>query len=148
MIDPYLFFLCLLTSLVLLLTPGPAVLYVLSRSLSQGKSAGIALILGIGFGNIIHVVAATLGLSVVIMNSLVLFDAIKVVGAAYLIFLGIKTLRQERNIGPIDSPEPEVSAIPEVRRRSRTSATGLPDPVYQPKNRIYMNTFPSPAIIA
>ncbi len=95
MIDIQLFFLFLIASLILLLTPGPSVLYILSRSIEQGKKAGFISILGIGVGNIIHVIAATLGLSLIIMKSIFLFNVIKAIGAAYLVYLGIKAFRQK-----------------------------------------------------
>ena len=104
MIDIQLFIVFIFASLVLLLTPGPAVLYIMSKSIEQGKKAGFASILGIGIGNIIHVIAAALGLSIIIMKSITLFTTIKILGAAYLIYLGIKAFRQKSNfnIGDIE----------------------------------------------
>ena len=98
MIDTQLFSLFLIASLTLLLTPGPAILYIVSRSIQQGKKAGIASVLGIAMGTVIHILAATLGISLIIMQSAILFNAIKLAGAAYLIYLGIKTFRQKGTI--------------------------------------------------
>ena len=82
----------LATALALLAIPGPAVLYVVSRSIDQGRRAGIASVFGITTGTVIHVTLATIGLSSLILASAVAFDAVRFVGAAYLIFLGVRRL--------------------------------------------------------
>ena len=96
MIDPQLFILFLIATIILLLTPGPAVLYITSRSIEQGRQAGFASVLGISVGTLFHILATTCGLSLIVMNSPMLFNAIKVIGATYLIYLGIKTYRQNQ----------------------------------------------------
>jgi threonine/homoserine/homoserine lactone efflux protein len=85
----YLFF---IASLLLNLTPGNDMLYVASRSVSQGIKAGIASAAGIFIGCFVHILAAVLGLSIIISKSAYLFQLIKVTGASYLIYLGIKAL--------------------------------------------------------
>jgi len=85
----YLFF---IASLLLNLTPGNDMLYVASRSVSQGTKAGIASAAGIFVGCFVHIMAATLGLSIIISKSAYLFQLIKYVGAGYLIYLGIRSL--------------------------------------------------------
>jgi threonine/homoserine/homoserine lactone efflux protein len=80
------------TCLALLAIPGPAVLYVVSRSIDQGRRAGLASVLGITTGTIVHVTLATVGLSSLILASRVAFDAVRFVGAAYLIYLGVRRL--------------------------------------------------------
>jgi threonine/homoserine/homoserine lactone efflux protein len=80
------------TALALLAIPGPAVLYVVSRSIDQGRSAGLASVLGITTGTVVHVTLATVGLSSLVLASKVAFDAVRYVGAAYLILLGIRRL--------------------------------------------------------
>ena len=84
------------TALVLLAIPGPAVLYVVSRSIDQGRRAGLASVAGIGSGTIVHVTLATVGLSSLILASRVAFDGVRFVGAAYLILLGIRRLLTRR----------------------------------------------------
>ncbi len=79
-------------ALVLLLTPGPAVFYIVTRSVEQGRLAGIVSSLGIQVGTLCHVVAAALGLSAVLMSSAVVFSVVKYAGAAYLVYLGVRTL--------------------------------------------------------
>jgi threonine/homoserine/homoserine lactone efflux protein len=80
----------LVASLVLLLTPGPAVLYIIARSIDQGRGAGLVSVLSIETGNFFHVAAATLGLSALLLSSATLFTLVKYLGAAYLIYLGIR----------------------------------------------------------
>jgi threonine/homoserine/homoserine lactone efflux protein len=79
-------------SVALLLTPGPAVIYIVSRSIEQGRLAGLVSVVGICTGTIVHVAAASLGLSALLVSSALAFNAVKYLGAAYLIFLGIRTL--------------------------------------------------------
>lgn len=84
----------LVAAFTLLVIPGPAVLYITARSIEQGRMAGIVSTLGIGAGALVHVVAAALGISAVLMSSALAFSIVKYLGAAYLIYLGIKTLWQ------------------------------------------------------
>ena len=79
-------------TLALLIVPGPAVLYIVARSLEQGRVAGIVSVLGIGLAALVHVTFAALGLSALLMQSALAFSVIKYLGAAYLIYLGIRTL--------------------------------------------------------
>lgn len=79
-------------TLALLLMPGPAVLYITARSASQGRLAGLVSVLAIETANFLQAVAATLGLSALLLSSALAFDAVKYLGAAYLIYLGIRKL--------------------------------------------------------
>jgi threonine/homoserine/homoserine lactone efflux protein len=74
-----------LAALALLLVPGPAVLYVVARSIEHGRRAGLASVLGIHVGTLVHIAAATLGLSALVLSSAVAFTAVKIAGAVYLI---------------------------------------------------------------
>src|SRR5215212_8950454 len=76
----------------LLIVPGPAVLYIVARGIDQGRRAALASVLGIEIGSLFHITAATLGLSALLVSSAAAFNAVKYVGAAYLIFLGVRTL--------------------------------------------------------
>jgi threonine/homoserine/homoserine lactone efflux protein len=80
------------TSLVLLLVPGPAVLYITARSANQGRLAGLISVLAIETANFLQAVAATLGLSALLLSSALAFDVVKYLGAAYLIYLGVRKL--------------------------------------------------------
>ena len=79
-------------ALALLLIPGPAVLYIVTRSVTQGRRAGFVSVLGIHAGTLVHVAAAAFGLSAILVRSSTAFHAVKYAGAAYLIFLGIRRL--------------------------------------------------------
>lgn len=79
-------------ALLLLLTPGPAVIYIVTRSIDQGRTAGIVSALGISVGTLVHVVAAALGLSAILVSSVSAFTVVKYIGAIYLIYLGIREL--------------------------------------------------------
>ena len=81
-----------LASIALLVIPGPAVIYVLNRSVADGRNAALAGVAGLEIGNFMHVIAATLGLSAIIAASATAFTTIKWAGAAYLVFVGLKTL--------------------------------------------------------
>ncbi len=81
-----------LAALALLLVPGPAVLYITARSANQGRMAGLVSVLAIETANLIQAVAAALGLSAIILSSALAFDVVKYLGAAYLIYLGIRKL--------------------------------------------------------
>ncbi|MCP4419940.1 MAG: LysE family translocator [Chloroflexi bacterium] len=77
---------------MLIVVPGPAVLYVVARSIDQGRLAGIVSVLGIGLGALVHALAAAVGITAVLAASAVAFSTVKYLGAAYLIYLGITTL--------------------------------------------------------
>ena len=79
-------------SLALLLIPGPAVLYITARSANQGRLAGLISVLAIETANFLQAVAATLGLSAILLSSALAFDVVKYLGAAYLIYLGVRKL--------------------------------------------------------
>ncbi len=82
----------LLTSLGLLLIPGPAVLYIITRSVEQGRRAGLASVLGVELAGSVHTIAAVLGLSALLLTSALAFSVVKYLGAAYLIYLSLRTL--------------------------------------------------------
>ncbi len=101
----YLFF---IASLLLNLTPGNDMIYVASRSISQGIKAGIISAAGVFLGCFVHITAAVFGLSIIIMKSAFLFELIKYVGAAYLIYLGIKAFTTKSNFNK------ELTTLPKV----------------------------------
>jgi threonine/homoserine/homoserine lactone efflux protein len=79
-------------ALLLLVVPGPSVLYVVTQSVSHGRRAGIASVAGITTGTLVHIAAATVGLSALLASSAVAFDVVKYLGAAYLIVVGLRRL--------------------------------------------------------
>src|SRR5579863_988777 len=85
--------------LLLNATPGPDTMYILGRTLAQGRSAGIASTLGISAGCLVHTIAAALGLSAILARSALAFGCIKLVGAGYLIYLGLRMLSKRNTVG-------------------------------------------------
>src|SRR5678815_614076 len=79
-------------TLALLLVPGPAVLYITARSANQGRIAGLVSVLAIETANFLQAVAAALGVSAILLSSALAFDVVKYLGAAYLIYLGVRKL--------------------------------------------------------
>ena len=94
------FTLFLLAALVIAAVPGPAIFYVAARTLSGGKRAGIASTFGTALGGLVHVIAGGLGVSAIILASAELFTVLKFAGAVYLVWLGIKTFREARELLP------------------------------------------------
>jgi threonine/homoserine/homoserine lactone efflux protein len=92
------FTLFLLAALVIAAVPGPGIFYVAARTLSGGKRAGIASTFGTALGGLVHVIAGGLGVSAIILASAELFTALKFAGALYLVWLGIKTFREARDL--------------------------------------------------
>lgn len=79
-------------TLVFLLTPGPAVFYIVARSIDQGRTAGFVSTLGLNTGSLAHVAAAAFGVSAVLMSSVMAFNLVKYLGVGYLIYLGVRKL--------------------------------------------------------
>src|SRR5437867_2098911 len=104
--NPHDLILFMTAAVVLLLIPGPAVLYIVARSLDQGRSAGLASAAGIATGGMVHVVAATLGLSALLVSSAAAFSVVKYAGAAYLFYLGIKKFRERPSDASVDHVAP------------------------------------------
>jgi threonine/homoserine/homoserine lactone efflux protein len=96
-------------SLALLLIPGPSVTFIVTRSIQHGRSAGLVSVLGVHAGSVVHVLAAAVGLSAVLASSAVAFTTVKYVGAAYLLYLGVRQLRRAKETAddrPALEPEP------------------------------------------
>ena len=128
------FGLFLAAGILLNLTPGPDTAYILGRSIAQGREAGIASALGICVGSIFHSCAAALGLSAILATSAVAFAAIKLLGGAYLIFLGIKMLLDRRR---------QLSLPSNFRRRTTIAAfrQGVFTNVLNPKVALFFLAF-------
>ncbi|GAA2082464.1 LysE family translocator [Aeromicrobium tamlense] len=96
-----------LASLVLILIPGPSVLFVIGRSLAHGRRAGILSVLGNGLGGLPVVLAVSLGLGAIVAGSAVLFTIVKVLGAGYLVYLGVQAMRHASIAvtAEVDGPE-------------------------------------------
>jgi len=85
-------------ALVLVFIPGPNSLYIVARSIQQGRGAGIISSLGVQVGTLFHVAAAAFGVSALLLSSALAFNVVKYAGAAYLIYLGVKTLLTKENL--------------------------------------------------
>lgn len=92
-------YLFITTVLLLVFIPGPNTLYIIARSIQQGRKAGIVSCLGIQLGTVFHIVAAALGLSALLLSSALAFNIVKYAGAVYLLYLGIETLLTKENPG-------------------------------------------------
>jgi threonine/homoserine/homoserine lactone efflux protein len=116
MIETHKLAMFLTASLVLAATPGPGMLYVLSRTLAGGRREGILSSFGTFLGGMVHVVAAAAGISVVLATSAVAFSVVKFAGAGYLIYLGIRMIvraRQDlqfKTLPAVETPEPPSSS--------------------------------------
>lgn len=92
MFDAATFLIFIAACLVLLVVPGPAVLYITARSIDQGRTAGVVSVLGVHLGTTVHVLAAAIGISALLLASATAFTIVKFAGAAYLIWLGLKRI--------------------------------------------------------
>jgi threonine/homoserine/homoserine lactone efflux protein len=131
--DPSRLLLFVGASLALLLVPGPAVLYVVTQSIDQGRRAGLASVGGIFSGTLVHIAAATVGLSALLASSAVAFDVVKYAGAAYLIVVGLRRL-----LGRDESP---VVQTPQARSLGRLYRQGIVVNVLNPKTALFFLAF-------
>ena len=120
-------------AVALLLTPGPAVLYIIARSLEQGRMAGIVSTLGIALASVTHVFFAALGLSALLMQSALAFTIVKYLGAVYLIYLGIRTLLSKAKAGPVSTVE--------TKSLSRIFSQGFIVNLLNPKTALFFLAF-------
>jgi threonine/homoserine/homoserine lactone efflux protein len=131
--DPPAVGLFVVAALALLVVPGPAVLYIVARSIHQGRRAGLASVLGIHVGTLVHIGAATVGLSALVVSSAVAFTAVKIAGAVYLVGLGLWTLLSRR-------AEPDVP-LGGQRNLRRAFAQGIVVNVLNPKTALFFLAF-------
>jgi threonine/homoserine/homoserine lactone efflux protein len=120
-------------ALALLVVPGPAVLYVVTRSIHQGKCAGLVSVLGIHLGTLVHITAATAGLSALLVSSATAFTVVKLAGAAYLIALGVWTLLSRTAAADV--------VLGGERRLRRVLAQGVVVNVLNPKTALFFLAF-------
>jgi threonine/homoserine/homoserine lactone efflux protein len=120
-------------AIAVLLLPGPAVVYIVTRSVSQGRAAGLVSVLGIHAGTIVYVVATSAGLSALLMASSTAFQIVKYLGAAYLIWLGIQKLRARGG--------EEVAADPPKASLPRIFGQGVIVNILNPKTLLFFAAF-------
>lgn len=123
----------LLAGLGILAIPGPAVLYIVTRSVTQGRRAGLASVGGIETANLVHIAAAALGLSALLMTSALAFTVVKYLGATYLVWLGIRTLLARR--------AHTTQALLPPQRLSRLFANGFLVNLLNPKTALFYYAF-------
>ncbi|MBP2705930.1 LysE family translocator [Microbispora sp. RL4-1S] len=91
-----------IATLALLLVPGPAVIYIVTRSVAQGRTAGLVSVLGVHTGSLVHIAAAALGVSALLAASATAFALVKYLGAAYLVYLGVRKLMTRQEAEPAE----------------------------------------------
>ena len=131
--DPALWGLFVAASVVLLLTPGPAVLFIVACSVEQRRVAGLVSVLGIHLGTIVHITAAAVGLSAFVVSSALAFAIVKYLGAAYLIWIGIRTFMAKAH-------DPEAHWLP-TGTLWRVFRDGFVVNLFNPKTAIFFLAF-------
>jgi threonine/homoserine/homoserine lactone efflux protein len=121
---------------LLLAIPGPAVFYIVGRSIGHSRNAGLVSALGIGVGTLIHTAAAAVGLSALLVSSATAFSVVKYLGAAYLIYLGVQRLRKKESLaaGASDTAAPRVTL-------ARVFTQGIVVNVLNPKTALFFFAF-------
>ena len=136
MIDGTKFFIFFTAALLLAIAPGPGMLYVLARSLAGGKREGVLSALGTFMGGMVHVLAAALGVSIVLAKSALAFATVKYVGAAYLCFLGVRMILDARRDGV------STKAAPDATKPGRNPLwQGIATEVLNPKTALFFLSF-------
>ena len=120
-------------AIALLVIPGPAVLYIVTQSIEHGRTAGLVSMLGIQTGGLVHVLAAALGLSALLMRSATAFEIVKFAGAGYLIFLGLRKLFSRERFETTSERPP--------RRLDRLYRQGIVVNVLNPKTALFFFAF-------
>jgi threonine/homoserine/homoserine lactone efflux protein len=120
-------------ALALIVVPGPAVLYIVAQSIDRGRLAGLVSAFGVAAGGLVHVTAAAVGLSALVVSSATAFTAVKLAGAAYLIGLGLVTLLRRSEVERVD--------VPHERRLRRVFAQGIVVNVLNPKTALFFLAF-------
>jgi threonine/homoserine/homoserine lactone efflux protein len=133
MIEVSSLFLFLIAATVIAITPGPGMFYVAARTVAGGRGEGLASSIGTGLGGMVHVLAGAVGVSALVMASAEAFTILKLLGAAYLVWLGIKTIREAR--API--------AIDEVKSAGprRAFREGILVEAFNPKTAAFFLAF-------
>jgi threonine/homoserine/homoserine lactone efflux protein len=121
-----------LAAIALAVVPGPAVTYIVTQSVDKGRRAGLVSALGVASGGLVHVAAATIGLSALIASSAAAFTVVKLAGAAYLIVIGIRRIR---------SREEEQAPAPQPAPLQKVYVQGLVVNILNPKTALFFLAF-------
>jgi threonine/homoserine/homoserine lactone efflux protein len=127
-----------LAAVGLLLVPGPAVTFLVAKSTDQGRAVGLASVVGLELGTMVHVLAAAVGVSAIVASSAVAFSAMKYVGAAYLIAVGLRMWFRGDDAAPIHGEEPTSTSRDDLRRAFRQ---GVVVNVLNPKTALFFLAF-------
>lgn len=120
-------------TLALLLVPGPNVLYIMTRSIDQGRTAGLVSVAGVASATCVHILAAALGLSAILLSSALAFDIVKYIGAAYLIYLGVQKLRTKDAV--------DETAVIQKQRLGQIYKQGVIVNLLNPKTALFFFAF-------
>ncbi len=120
-------------ALALIVIPGPAVLYILAQSVEHGRRAGVVSALGVATGGLVHILAAAVGISALVVSSAVAFSVVKYIGAAYLLYLGIRKI--------LDHGQGDEDAVPRDARASRLFRRGVIVNILNPKTALFFLAF-------
>lgn len=131
----------IISGLLLNIMPGPDSLLIMARSATQGWRAGCAAALGIGAGTMVHVTAAAVGLSALLSTSAMAFSAVKWVGAAYIVYVGIGMLRAKLKAGDGERPDAQAAAAPPAASYRKIFAQGFLTNVLNPKVALFFLAF-------
>ena len=131
--DPSVLAVFCLAALALLVVPGPSVLYIVTRSMDQGRMAGVASVLGVHTGTLVHIAAAAAGISALLISSAVAFNVVRFAGAAYLVYIGLKRLLGKDEPVGVEQSSP--------RRLSRIYYQGVVVNVLNPKTALFFFAF-------
>lgn len=123
----------LLASFVLAITPGPGVLYIVTRSLVQGRQSGLVSVVGVAFGNLGNALAASVGLAALFAVSSLAFSVVKYAGALYLVYLGVQMLRP--------SAIENLVAMPTATSLTRVFRDGFVVALLNPKTTVFFAAF-------
>jgi len=140
MFDSTRFALFMTAALLLAIAPGPGMLYVLARSLAGGKREGVLSALGTFLGGMVHVFAAALGVSIILAKSALAFATVKYVGAAYLCFLGVRTILDARR-EKLNTPEEIADDTASAKPARNPLWQGVATEVFNPKTALFFLSF-------
>jgi threonine/homoserine/homoserine lactone efflux protein len=126
-------YLFITAALILVFMPGPNTLYIIARSIQQGRKAGMVSCVGVQIGTLFHIIAAALGLSALLLSSALAFNIVKYMGAAYLLYLGVKTLLTKEKLEP--SQETQTMSL------SRIFYQGMVVNLLNPKTALFFFAF-------
>ncbi|MBL6448146.1 LysE family translocator [Fulvivirga sp. 29W222] len=124
----------IIASVLLLVIPGPAVFFVIAKSIDQGRTAGVVSVLGIQIGTLAHLIAAAFGISTILVTSVMAFNVIKYAGAAYLIYMGIKSLITK-------TVTPDINMKFKKQKLSRVFLQGAIVNILNPKTALFFFAF-------